>query len=147
MSRPLQELFYQHVAITETGHSFATRRSECGNKIVGAVNLTHALTTAASNRFKQNRITHLISRLLQALFTLIRIVVARQHGHLGCLHCLLSSRLRTHDLNSTDRRSNEDDLVLGTQFRKPRILRQKTIAGVDGVSTASQRRLQHLVTV
>ena len=72
---------------------------------------------------------------------------AGNERHARLLHVLARARLGAHHLHRLRRRPNELDARLAAGRGKPRVLRQKAVAGMDRFRPAASRHVENLVEV
>ena len=131
VTAPRKIALTEHGRIAEGGLRFAP----CGAHLFGefghGVHHPHTATAAACRSLDQ---------YWQQVLRDVCGVEFRQHRDPGCGHHLLGLDLRTHGLHGCGRRSNPSQPGIVDGTGKVSVLREESVAGVDGVSACHPRR-------
>ena len=141
MARALHIFFDQHRTIAKAAHRLALATGQSACKVCRGFDNAHALAAAARAGLDEHRIANAVCLALQERRVLVGAVVARHQRHAGALHQLLGLGLQTHGANGAGRRPDKRQTRVSTGLGKGVVLAQETIAGVNGLRTTRQRRL------
>jgi len=123
----------QNMGVAEGRRGFALTRGQLRQKILTPLDAAHALAAAARRRLDQDGIADGVGFLQQALRRLVVAVIAGGQGHAGRLHQLFRLRLGAHGADRLQRRADEDKVRFRAGAAKSLVLRQKAVAGMDGL--------------
>jgi hypothetical protein len=133
----------KNAVIAEAGLAFALRTCQRIGKIRRALNLAHALATAARTRLDQHRVADVVSDLCKEVSALLIAVIARHHRHACRLHQRLGSILQAHRADGGSRRADKRQPGSFDGLDEARVFRKETIARMDGVSAGCLRSRQN----
>ncbi len=131
----------QHVVVTETGLGFALAGSQGGDEVFAPIHAAHALAAATGAGLDQHGVAHGIGLPLQVAGVVVLAVVARHQRHGGLLHQGLGRGLAAHGGDGRCGRADEDEARGRARLREVFVLREKTVAGVDGLRAGGQGRV------
>ena len=142
MARPLQVPLQQHSVVAEGGRGLAPGAGQFGGEILRPQDGAHALAAAARAGLDQHGEADPRGLGRQQRVVLIRAVVAGHGGHAGGDHQALALRLAAHGANGGRRRADEGHARIGAGLGEIRVLRQETVAGVNGLGAGSARDVE-----
>eukprot|EP01022_Parablepharisma_sp_SALTPOND_P017912 TRINITY_DN290_c1_g3_i4.p2 TRINITY_DN290_c1_g3~~TRINITY_DN290_c1_g3_i4.p2 ORF type:complete len:1276 (+),score=518.94 TRINITY_DN290_c1_g3_i4:24104-27931(+) len=146
MARAGQVFFHQHAVVTKAGDGLALAGGQGRHEIFRALDHAHALATAAGTGLEQYRIADAVGFAAQEVALLAFTVIARYQWHGRRFHQRLGGRLGAHGANGRGRRADEDQAGIGAGLGELGVLRQETIAGMDGLRAGSEGGGDDLVT-
>ena len=146
MTRIGDEFLDQDAIIAEAFRALALAAVQRREKVRSRLDLAHALAATTGDRLDQNRITDPAGFGGEMVRVLVFAVIAWRDRHAGFFHQGLGAVLQTHRPNRIGRRSDKDDVVGGAGVGESRVLRQKSIAGMDGIGAGDDGRLDDLLT-
>src|SRR5579871_2083395 len=131
--RPRQVFFKIDGVVVECGQRFSTRgRETCGHFGLGTDHL-HAAAAAALSRLDHDRITDVIRQPDRVLIAANAAVGTGNRRDTELLGGALGGDLVAHQPDVFGARADEMHIVLAENFGKARVLRQKSVARMDGV--------------
>src|SRR5215813_1241689 len=133
VSRTCHIFFNQDADIAEGSPGFALSTFQRGFEIGMTINAAHALTTAASHSFYQNRIANLVGLLLKEFWLLPVAVIPKDNGYIGLLHEHLGSIFQAHHTDRLGWRTDKGDACIKTGLGEICIFRQKAITGMNAL--------------
>ena len=133
VARRLQILLDVNVADAERRLGFALRGLEGVRQIARRLDDAHAATAAAGDGLDDDRIADVLRDLERLLFAVDRAVAAGQHRHAGLLHRPPRLGLVAEQANDVRVGPDEADVARLAHFGEVGALRQKAVAGVNGV--------------
>jgi hypothetical protein len=96
VSRPLDKLLDEHLVVVERLESLGLGRVQLRDELVAIERNTHALASAAADRFDHDRVADALGLFEQALLALIGLVVALNDRNVSIAHYELASTLDSH---------------------------------------------------
>ncbi len=108
---------------------------------VGIVHHAHPAPTTTGHRLDDDRVPDLGGELRRLVGVFERVPAARQEGQPRVQHDRTGAGLVTETAHHRCRRPDEGDALLLAHLGEVRVLRQESVAGVDGVGTSAPRRL------
>ena len=129
-------------AVAECCLGLTARALDGVGHLAGAADDFHADAAATRRGLEEDGKTDRRSRGGERRVGLIRRRLARDDGDAGRLHQRSRANLGAHALDGFGRRSDERQAGLGARARKVRALRQKAVAGMNGVCAGSPSRIE-----
>ena len=142
--RLLHVFFDEQARVLEVGLRHAPDRFKRIGQLGRAPHQPHADAAAASRALEHHWKTHAL-RLALRMREVGQQARARQQRHAALLGQIARGVLEAKGAHLLGRRANEGDARRLTRFGKRRVLRQKTVAGVDGLRAAVLGDLQDAV--
>ena len=102
----------------------------------------HAAAAASRDRLDHNGIANLFRDLDGVLLCFDDSVAARHYWHSCSAGAAAGRILITHGVHRADRRADEFDVAALTDFGEVRVLREKSVARMNGIDVADFRRAQ-----
>ena len=133
MARALDEFLEHDAAIAETGFRFAHSAGEFGLEVCGFRDLTDTPAPAAGDGLDEQRVADPLGGFGQCADILRLAAVTGQHWNARLFGDALGFILRAHRADGSGRRADPGEAGSDYRFCEGRILRQKAVAGMDGV--------------
>ena len=140
MVRIDDELLDVDSGIPEGFLSFMARAMKASHEARLVVRDTHAATAPAGHRFNHHRITDFLRDLHRFLFVFDYSVAARSNRHAGFARIAPRRVLVPHRVHCLGWRPDEFDLAAIAHFGEVRVLRQKTVTGMNRIDIADLGR-------
>ncbi len=131
MARALDILLDQHMVVAERRGRLALAAGQCIDEVLAALDLAHALATAAGAGLDQHRVADAVGLCAQERGVLLVAVVARGQRHAGLGHQRLGRALVAHRADGAGRRADEGDAGRRAGIGEVGILGQEAVTGVD----------------
>ena len=147
VSRVNHRLLDIDFTISERALRFALRRLQRQFQLAGRMHQAHTLPTAARSSLEHYGEADLRSDAFRFRERLESARSARHQRHSSFLHRLPRPRFRAHHLHRSRGWAHELHSYVGTRLRELCILRQKPIAGMDGIGASSLCYFKNLVDV
>ena len=141
------QLLQIHLPVAKAGDGLGLGSVIGALQPLGAVHLAHSPSAAAGRRLQQHGIAHLFGQLLGLLHVPQGAVGAGDHRHPRLLGQGAGGGLAAHFSDHVAAGADVLQPRLYAPVGKVRVLRQKAIAGVDGVAAGGQGRRQDGVLV
>jgi hypothetical protein len=123
----------QQPVVLEGSSGQTLRAGDCGAERGRLAHDVHAFAAAAGTGLDDERESEPLRMALKRFSALLLAVISGKRWHARLAHALLRRAFRAHSFDRRDRRPDEGDSRRLASRRELRVLRQKTIAGVDGV--------------
>ena len=107
-------------------------------------NHAHAAPAAARGSFDDQRKSNFLRFFRELLFSFDNAIAAGHRGHAERLHFAARAVLFAHHRDQFGGRPNESDVRGFADLREVRVLREKAIAGMNGVHVGDFRGADHL---
>ena len=140
MTRTANELLEVDLVVAKGVGSLGTGGDEHPLELLVVVCLAHALATAAGRGLDEDGVADLVGKGTGLLDGLDRAVASGHRGNPELLHRGLGGRLVAERVDALGRRSDEDDVVVGTGAGKVGVLGEETVARMDGLRTSNLGR-------
>ena len=137
MVRAFDIAFDQYIVIAERILGLPLGGVELRRELVRTFDQPHAFTAASGDRFDELRVADLFGLLGEKFGVLIVAVIAGHHRHASFFHQRLGGTLGTHLTNRIGGRADKHNTCRVTRFGEHVVFRQKPVAGVHGLGTAS----------
>ena len=139
MARPLDELFEKQPVVPESGGRLALRSGSGGFQLPRAPHHAHALAAAARDRLEQHRKADPLCLAREGLDILRLAMITGHDGHTGLFHQRFGGGFGAHGADRRGGRPHENQPGGLAGFREIRVLREETVAGMDGFRAAGLR--------
>ncbi len=140
VARLLDVLLQVNAAILEGALGFLTRGLESGQQRGFIAGHAHAAAAAARRRLDEYRKTHRTGQLERVLFLFNQPFAAGHDRHAGFLGEFARLILVAQSLHRLGRWADELDLAIAAHFSEMGVLRQKAVAGMNGLHIGGLRR-------
>src|SRR5215510_11325266 len=134
VARSLDKFFQQQRTVTESLFSLTTGGLDSFINRAFVAHNAHAFAAAARRGFDQNRKTDFDYAIAQGFDTLIFAVITRNNRRAGFRRQPAGRAFQPHRPNRRGRRAYEDDARRRAAFGELSVLRQKSVAWMNGVS-------------
>ncbi len=132
-----QILFHQHPRVAKRRLRFALRRGEGFSQLADILDDFHAFTTAAGRSLEQHRITDAFAGFAEGFEVLRLAVIARHQRHTGLFHQRFGGGFAAHRVDGRGGRAEEDQPGGFDGAGESSVFREKTVAGMNRLGTAS----------
>ncbi|MND43741.1 hypothetical protein D3C80_345610 [compost metagenome] len=133
----LEDVFlHQHARVAEGGLGFTLGGGQGLGQFAFPFHYFHALAATAGGGLQQHRVADAFGAGAEGFQVLGLAVVAGHQGHAGGFHQGLRGGLAAHGVDGGGRRAEEDQPGLGDGAGEAGVLREETVAGVDGLGAA-----------
>ncbi len=141
--RSQQVLLHQHPVVAEAGRGLALAAGERGGEILVAIDAPHAAAAAAGAGLDEHRVAEAIGGLLQPPRVLVLAVVARASAARRRAPCsALAADFEPIARIAAGGGPTKTRPCARAVLGEGGVLRQETVAGVDGLGAAALRRLE-----
>jgi len=140
-----QILFHQHPRIAKRRLRFALRRGEGFSELADILDDFHAFAATTRSGLEQHRITNAFAGFAEGVEVLRFAVIARHQWHAGLFHQRLGGGFAAHRIDGRGGRAEEDQPGGFNGAGESSVFREKTVAGMNGLSTAGLRCCDDLV--
>ena len=141
------QLLQVHLPVAEAGHSLGLSGLIGSFQVFGPVHLAHTPSAASRGGLQQHGITHLARQFPGLLHTEQGAVGAGDHRHPGVLGQGAGGGLAAHPPDHVSGGANVFQPSLHAAVGEIRVLRQKSVARVDGVTAGDLCRRHQGVLV
>ena len=147
VARLLDVLLEEEAIVAERLHGLAPRRLELRLQLAALADDLHPLPAAPRARLHEDREADALRLGGEHAVRLRVAVVAGDDGDAEPSHQVPRVRLRAHGLDGVGARPDEDDLRLLARGGERGALRQKAVAGMDGIGAGVARGIDDAVDV
>ena len=140
MARALDEFLDKQPAVAEGGRRLALRARNRGVQLFEAPHHAHAFAAAAGHRFQQHRKAKPLRFAREGGGVLLLAAITRHNRHARFFHQRFGCGFRAHGADRGCGRAYENKPRRLAGFGKLRLLGQKAVTGVNGLSAAGLRR-------
>ena len=137
MPWPHDRLFNNQLARTKGVLGFRLRHIDRGFEFTHLVNKSHPASTTASRRFNHDRQSNFFSLRNKGTYLLVIALIARNTGNTGVDHGALCPGFIPHDFDGGIGRADKFNTFGFASRGKYLIFGEKTVTGVDTVSTGA----------
>ena len=143
MARFFDIAFEQDAVLAEGVDGFALAGLQCRQESIGGMHDAHAFAAAAVRGLDHQRIADVLSLLQEVAGFLVFAAVARDDRYAVRDHQGFCPGLGAHGAHTGSFRPDEHNTCGPGHFGEFGILREKAIAGMDGLCLRGQSRIQH----
>ncbi|MNE33092.1 hypothetical protein D3C80_1267390 [compost metagenome] len=139
--------FQEHFRRAKGLGRFGNHPWECLFQLLAAVAATNTAAATTGGGLEHHRVTDAVT-FLKRLVNVGNVAFgARSYRHTGFDHAATGFGLVTHAANDFGCRTNELDPAFSADVRKLSVLRQKTITGMQGITTGFHGQVHQLARV
>ncbi len=137
----------KHAIIAESGFGLALRGCQCRLEFFCLFDAPHAFAAAACNRLDQYGVADVRGFFRQARGRLIVSQITRHHSDARLRHERFRAVFESHRPDRAGRRPHEDDSRRLARLGESGVLRQKPVAGMDGLGFRPKGRRNDRINV
>jgi hypothetical protein len=145
VTRSLDELFEVDLSGSESALCLAAGGSKCCGEFFGGEDGSHAFTSASGSGFEHHGIANRSRDVARFLGRGKAVHTAGGSGHASLIGSLPRVGLGAKDAHCRGGRPDEPDPSLLAGLREVGILGEKSVAGMDGVSTRAARGFENQI--
>ena len=143
MARVHNAFFHEHLGRTESLGGLGDHPRVLGFQLFRRITPANAPATTTGGGFQHHRVADLVGQLQRVIQVCQVALGTRGDGHTGRPHTVPGLGFVAHLVDNIGFGANKGNPVLLAQLGKAGILRQKTVAGMNGIAAGLQRQVHN----